>query len=274
MEAAANLFRLTGKEEYNTAAKTELSKLQNAANLAEDERWGVYSYLLSTANKTDKNLQNSLKSVTLNIANTDGLVSANNRACRWGGSFNFPMLVGQGTTPAVFETLIAACLSGEKKYDDVVHTTADYFLGTNPEHSTWMTGVGPRPAACGFHLDTRYNNNWVNYPGWIPYGPWSMAYGFVPYTWVIDGVSVMGGQGTWTQFWGNFSMYPSADKWPGHETWTSDIHSPMASENTIHQNSVYGAITYGFVNNRHYENSSSSIQIGSITHGKPTLHLT
>src|SRR5512139_2448686 len=98
MYAAVNLFRLTGKEEYHTAAKTVLSKLQSASGLAEDERWGVYSYLLSTAKTTDKTLQNSLKSVAVNIANKDGITSASNRACRWGGNFSFPMLVGQATT--------------------------------------------------------------------------------------------------------------------------------------------------------------------------------
>ena len=274
MYAAVNLFRLTGKEEYHTAAKTVLSKLQGASGLAEDERWGVYSYLLSTAKTTDKNLQNSLKTVAVNIANRDGITSAGNRACRWGGNFNFPMLVGQATTPAVFETMIAACLTGEKKYNDVVHTTADYFLGTNPVHSTWMTGVGPRPAACGFHLDSRYNNKWVNYPGFIPYGPWSMAFGYTPYTWTIDGVSMQGGHGSWNKDWANFSMYPLMEKWPGHERWNSNIHAPMSTENTVHQNTVYGAITYGFVNNRHYQNSTSAIQVGSISLDKQELNFT
>jgi uncharacterized protein YjdB len=213
-----------------------------------------------------------MKTVALNIANNDGLSSANSRACRWGGNFNFPMLVGQGTTPMVFETMIASCLSGEKKYEDVVHTTADYFLGTNPLHTTWMTGVGPRPAACGFHLDSRYNNKWVTYPGWIPYGPWSMAFGFTPYTWVIDGVTIQGGHGPWNKDWANFSMYPLMDKWPGHERWNSNIHAPMSAENTVHQNSVYGAITYGFVNNRQYKNSTSAIQVGSIILDKTTLN--
>ena len=274
MYAAANLFRLTGKDEYNITAKTELAKLQNSSSVTGDSRWGIYSYLLSNNKKADKNLQKALKNVVVNTANTDGISSANSRACRWGGPLGFPMLVGQATTPAVFETLIAACLSGDKKYDDVVHTTADYFLGTNPLHTTWMTGVGPRPAACGFHLDSRYNNNWVTYPGWIPYGPWSMAYGYTPYTWVIDGVSMQGGHGPWNKDWANFSMYPAMENWPGHERWNSNIHAPMSTENTIHQNTVYGAVTYGFVNNRHYKNSTSAVQFGSIMLNKTSIILT
>lgn len=274
MYAAANLFRLTGKDEYNTAAKTELAKLQNASSITGDQRFGVYSYLLSNTQKVDKNLQNSLKNGVINTANTDGINSASSRACRWGGSLGFPMLVGQATTPAVFETLIAACLTGDKKFEDVVHTTADYFLGTNPLHTTWMTGVGPRPASGGFHLDTRYNNNWVTYSGWIPYGPWSMAYGYTPFTWTIDGVSMQGGAGSWDKDWANFSMYPTMENWPGHERWNGNIHSPMSAENTIHQNTVYGAITYGYVNDRHYTNSTSEIKINTITLDKTSINIT
>jgi endoglucanase len=272
MYAAANLYRLTGKEEYHVTAKKELAKIQSSGSVTEDQRWGVYSYLLTTNKKVDKNLQNTLKNAVITTANTDGISSANSRACRWGGSFGFPMLVGQGTTPSVFETIVAACITGEKKYEDVVHTTADYFLGTNPLHTTWMTGVGPRPAACGFHLDSRYNNKWVTYPGWIPYGPWSMAYGFTPYTWTIDGVSMQGGHGSWNKDWANFSMFPAMENWPGHERWNGNIHAPMSSENTVHQNAVYGALTYGFVNSRHYENATAAVQVGSISLDKPTLN--
>ena len=274
MYAAVNLFRLTGKEEYHSEAKTLLAKFQNVALLTGDQRWGVYSYLISGNKKVDKNLQLGLKNAVINTANTNGINTANIRACRWGGDLGFPMLVGQGTTPNVFETMIAACVTSDQRYDDVVHTTADYFLGTNPMHSTWMTGVGPRPASCGFDLDTRYNNNWVNYPGWIPYGPWSMAYGYNPITWVIDGVSMQGGAGPWDKDWANFSMYPLMDNWPGHERWNGNIHAPMSSENTIHQNTVYGAVTYGYVNDRHYENATSTIKIGTIILNKTSVELT
>ena len=274
MYAAVNLFRLTGKTEYHTAAKTELTKLTSASSISGDKRWGVYSYLLSTNKKVDKNLQASLKNAIVSIATTNGINSANNRACRWGGDMWFPMLVGQATTPAALEPMIAALLTGDKKYADVVHTTADYFLGSNPLHTTWITQVGPRPAECGFHLDTRYNNKWKTYPGFIPYGPWSMAFGFTPYTWVIDGVSIQGGHGSWNKDWANFSVSPLMNEWPGHERWSSNIHAPLATENTIHQNSVYGAITYGFVNNRRYENGTSPVKFGAINLNKTEIKLT
>jgi uncharacterized protein YjdB len=257
MYAAVNLYRLTGKKIYHAAAVLELNKLKNTSSLGEDERWGVYSYLLADNFGTDKALQSALKSVSVNTAVSAGLDAATKRACRWGGNFGFPMLVGQGTTPWMFENIIAYGLTGEKKYSDAVHTTADYFLGSNPLHTSWITGVGPRPPACGFHLDSRYNHNWVLYPGYVPYGLWSMAYGSDLYTWTIDGVSIQGGAGTWNKDWANFSMYPLMDQWPGHERWNSNIHAPLPSENTIHQNAVYAGLTYGFVNARHHSNENT-----------------
>lgn len=274
MYAAVNLFRLTGKAEYHTAAKTELAKHTSASSISGDKRWGVFTYLLSTNKKVDKNLQANLKNAVVSIATTNGITTSNNRACRWGGDMWFPMLVGQATTPAALEPMIAALLTGDKKYADVVHTTADYFLGSNPLHTTWITQVGPRPAECGFHLDTRYNNKWKTYPGFIPYGPWSMAYGFTPYTWVIDGVSIQGGHGPWNKDWANFSVSPLMNEWPGHERWSSNIHAPLATENTIHQNSVYGAVTYGFVNNRRYKNSDAPVKFGGIILNNSEIKLT
>ncbi|MFN8208357.1 MAG: Ig-like domain-containing protein [Bacteroidales bacterium] len=273
MYAAVNLYRLTGKENYHAAALLELNKLKNSSSLGEDERWGVYSYLLADNYGTDKALQSALKSASINTAVSAGLDAADKRACRWGGNFGFPMLVGQGTTPWMFENIIAYGLTRDKKYSDVVHTTADYFLGSNPLHTSWITGVGPRPPACGFHLDSRYNHNWVLYPGFVPYGLWSMAYGYTPYTWTIDGVSIAGGAGTWNKDWANFSMYPPMDKWPGHERWNSNIHAPLPSENTIHQNAVYAGLTYGFVNARHHTNENTPRPLATLTLEQVSIEL-
>ena len=271
--AAANLFRLTGKETYNSAAKTILNELKTSSNLNEDERWGVYSYLLATNQNADKQLQAALKTVALSTADNKFLNSVDKRACRWGGTFDMPMLVGQATTPWTIEAQVAFGISGNIKYKNAIHTTADYFLGSNPRHSTWMTGVGPRPAACGFHLDSRYNHDWIVYPGFIPYGPWSMAYGTPTFTWNMDGVSVLGGMGPWDKDWANFSQYPIMDLWPGHERWNSNIHSPMSSENTIHQNTVYGGIAYGFVNSRENTNAASLKKISTLTLGNGNITL-
>lgn len=246
MYAAANLFRLTGMSEYHEAAKTELKKVAASIGI-EDNRWGLFSYLLSDNQKNDATLFNNLKNTAISLANIRCFDAVDKRACRWGGVFDMPMLVGQGTTPWMFESIVAYKLGGGQKYADAVHTTADYFLGTNPLHFAWATKLGPRSPEVGFHLDVRYNNNWQPYPGIVPYGPWRLS-DMVPFTWTIDGVSVQGGQGPWNKDWQNFSQQPLTAEWPGHERWCSNVHSPMAAEFTVHQNTVYAGLTYGFVN--------------------------
>ncbi len=266
MYAAASLYRLTGEHSYHLIAKEELEKVKNKQNLDDDERYGVYLYLLASNVDADKTLQDQLKQVAVSTAGWRGMDAAAARGLRWGGIFDMPMLIGQGTTPWMFETIFAYGITGDKQFADVVHTTTDYFLGNNPLHTTWMTGVGPRPARGGFHLDTRYlwDNNWKVYKGFVPYGPWSMAYGYDPYTWVIDGVEMEGGAGPWNKDWANFSMYPAMDVWPGHERYNNNIHAPLSTENTIHQQSVYLAIAYGFANNRNNANADAPIDMGMI----------
>jgi uncharacterized protein YjdB len=274
MYAAASLYRLTNDEAYHNDAISILNGFKTAGSLSEDERWGVYAYLLADNYGTDQVLKGALKNVAINAAKSANTSAIKERACRWGGNFSMPMLVGQGTTPWMFESVVAYGLTGDEFFSDAIHTTADYFLGSNPMHTTWTTGLGPRPAPVGFHLDSRYNNNWVLYPGFVPYGPWSMEYGYVPYTYTIDGVVMEGGHGPWNKDWANFSQYPAMDQWPGHERWNSNIHAPMSSENTVHQNAVYVALTYGFVNARHNTNASSANPVGTITLDKSSLTLT
>ncbi len=266
MYAAVSLFRLTGDATYHAIAIEELNKIKNSSNFAEDERYAAYLYLMTNHKDVDFNLQASLQSAALATASFRGTHAASLRGLRWGGDFSMPMLVGQGTTPWMFETIMAYAITQDDFYANVVHTTADYFLGNNPLHTTWMTGVGPRPAKGGFHLDTRYlwDNNWMVYKGFVPYGPWSMNYDYNPSTWTIDGVEMQGGAGPWNKDWANFSVYPLMSEWPGHERYNNNIHAPMSTENTVHQQSVYLATSYGFANNRQNANNTSPLPINSI----------
>lgn len=264
--AAVNLYRLTDSEKYHKQAKKDLKTVTETAVLSQDQRWAPYSYLLADNYSLDLKVKTALKHTAMTTADELGVKSANKRAMRWGGLFSFPMLVGHSSTPAVFETIIAYAISGNVAYKYVVHTTADYFLGTNPLHTTWMTGVGPRPVKSGFNLDARHiGDNWQVFPGWIPYGPWTMEHSYDPVTYTIDGQEMKGGKGPWNQHWVHFSAYPAIEQWPGHERWFENIHAPMSAENTVHQNSVYAALTYGVVNSREYNNEEAERKVKHIS---------
>ncbi len=267
--AAVNLFRLTGKSKYHEIAIQGLNSFKNAGNFTTHQAYAAYAYLLIDHIDVDTELQQSLRAAAERTATNSALNAAEKRAARWGGVFDMPMLVGQATTPWMFETMVAYALTGNEQYKDVVHTTADYFLGTNPRHSTNMTGIGPRPVKRAFNLDGRtITENWGVFPGWIPYGPWAftakqqeMAYKRT----MADGIERLGGQGPWNEHWHNFSMTPTVLNWPGHERFSHNAIAPMLTENTIHQNSLHAATAYGFVNGRQHRNAQSPQKIGEIT---------
>ncbi|NJM16778.1 MAG: hypothetical protein HC896_16665, partial [Bacteroidales bacterium] len=268
--AAANLFRLTGKTKYKSVVEADLVAIKaiSIPSAGDDDYWGLYSYALADNFNADTTLISEIKSTILGLADYRGLNQVEKRALRWGNIWDFPMLVGQATTPVMFNNILAYAVTKDVDYYNTVHTTADYFLGTNPLHTTWITGVGTRGLDFCFHLDSRHiNQNWRSYPGLIPYGPWSLAnksepgepsYGYDPVSFTIDGVVKQGGKGTWNFAWFNFTTHPDIETWPGHERLTNNIHSPLAMEFTVHQNTVHGAISYGFVNGREHANATAA----------------
>ena len=152
-----------------------------------------------------------------------------------------PMLVGQATTPKVFEVMMAWYISKDtdparaKDYKTCVQNTADYFLGNNPLNTTWITGLGLRRPERVFHMDSWYNGKDEMAPGITPYGPWKKE-------------SYETGSGPWEMAWAFKSIYPTiVTNWPGHERWFGNYTSPMNAEFTIHQNTILNSVVYGFL---------------------------
>ena len=168
------------------------------------------------------------------------------RATRYGGNFFFPMLVGQPTTPMIFEGLMGFVLTKDSNpgrannYLTNIYTTSDYFLGTNPLNIVWATGLGERHPNEVFHLDSWYNGLDTEadevqtefYPGIVPYGPW-----------INDGKAF----GPWDNDWAGRTTFPAYETWPGHERWYDQRTAPLTAEFTVHQNTAPAAVTYGFL---------------------------
>ena len=285
--AAVNLYRLTGKDEYHQVVASDLPQHAAKSSLRifgdEDSGWGVFTYAIASNFDVDQELKDKCKASVLSSANLRGKTEASKRATRWANFWELPMLVGHGSTPDMFDNALAYSLTGNTDYKENAQHTADYFLGNNPTHTTWITGVGPRPLHAVFHLDSRYlytpEDNWKTYPGVLPYGPWRIsesektpAVGNLMFKYTIDGEERVGGHGPWHWHWWNYTTTPKAHLWPGHERNTDNIQSPMSTEFTIHQNTVHGAIAYGFVNGRDYTSDASGI--GTITLDKATYAFT
>jgi endoglucanase len=242
MYAAAQLLRLTGESAYNDqfVADAPVSwPTGNGSLSADDLQLAAFTY----ANLPDNLVNSTQKSTAIRLltlgADEELLLTARRRACRWGGNFFFPMLVGQATTPIIGSGALGYLLyrktepSKANGYLDAMRTTADYFLGNNPLNMCWITGVGDRSPAAVFHLDWWYSGKTEVLPGVTPYGPW------------LNGD--YGPLGPWNHMWANQFVYPVIDRWPGHERWFSQRTSPLAAEFTVHQNTRLTAMIYGLL---------------------------
>lgn len=251
MYAAASLFRLTGEPTYYEAFAMDFELADEAIDQnRQDHMFASWMYLLSGNQWLEQRLSSAVRS-HVNTSAEKYLGSAEKRACRWGGDFTFPMLVGQGSTPMVAAGLFGAWLNQDNmslfnRYNTYIHTTADYFLGCNPLNITWISGLAERSPQGLFYMDWWYRdkadpkNVQPVIPGVVPYGPWRFEN--------------LGDLGWWNPNWaysdaqGNPRIYPDqVTDWPGHERWFDMRVSPLSSEFTIHQNTVIAAFVYGFL---------------------------
>ncbi|MDD6209727.1 MAG: fibronectin type III domain-containing protein [Bacteroidales bacterium] len=259
MYAAANLYKLTGKNDYHARFIKDSENIGKNSTLSEDTRLSVYSYLLLDLARTQEDAITRFKSATSITADNMVSIAAEKRGCRWGGSFSMPMLVGQASTPYVLDALMDYKINNDQASLNDAITTVDYFMGNNPLNLIWFTGektdiTNPdrRYVKGVFHMDSWYNTAKEDreVPGFSPYGPWRQEK-------VLD-PNQGGNQGWWSNEWSYLSAYPAIQNnpnpmentptaWPGHERWFNQRYAPLACENTIHQNTVFWALTTGFL---------------------------
>lgn len=238
--AAACLFRITGRAEYEDQLAADTSDITAHTTLWDDRQYGAIVHALSGGiGQPAEGLRDKLKSAVLATGDVLALEAPSRRAMRWGGNWHMPMLVGQQTTPWMLPAAAAYALTRNsqpqkaERYLAALYTTCDYFLGCNALNTTWITGVGPRHPRHVFHLDAWYNGTGKLHPGIIPYGPWRKE--------------KTEGQGPWDVAWPHKTLYPAIDEWPGNERWFDNRCSPMNSEFTIHQNTAPAAALFGLL---------------------------
>lgn len=230
--AAGQLFRLTGDVAYEAQLEKDVTQDVNHGRA-----FGPWAYLLGNPGKPE--LRKKIRDIVLASCENLALVTSEKRALRWGGHYWMPMLVGQQTTPWIFEGIIGHALTKDsdpakaKAFRAAVVTSCDYVLGTNALNQTWVTGLGVRHVKEVFHMDAWYNGKPTLHPGLIPYGPWKKAKEF--------------GMGPWDSDWPNKTVYPHIDQWPGNERWFENRNCPLSAEFTIHQNTCYAAATFGWL---------------------------
>jgi hypothetical protein len=236
--AAVALFELTGDEQYHQQFDADVRHLEPNTSIWWEDVWGPFTYaLIDDPNiQTNPDLLARLRALVLHNADL-ALDVSERRALRWAGKWEMPMLIGQQTTPWAMELAVGETLTRVSdparaaRYRGAMHTSADFFLGTNALNTTWITGVGERFPTHIFHMDAWYNGKGIYHEGLIPYSPWRKEADLR--------------QGPWDVSWAHNTVYPEIDAWPGGERWFSNRCSPMGSEFTVHQQSGPAAAFFG-----------------------------
>jgi endoglucanase len=237
--AAAGLAALTSEKTYEQQLSKDTLGITETTHIGNDDIYGPALYALNEGGKnTNPALLSRLKAAIVYTATKTGIETSSKRALRWAGLFEMPMLIGQQCNPMCLEVPLAYKIlktsdpAKSRQFLAIMYTTADYFMGTNSENRTWITGVGARPVTQIFHLDAWYRGSFQ--PGLIPYSPWRKEKD--------------SGQGPWDVAWPYYTVYPTnIDVWPGNEQYFSNRNSPMASEFTVHQNIGPAAAFYGLL---------------------------
>jgi len=245
--AAAGIFRMTGNANLQSQFESDIPQ-SSFNNWCWDQ--GFQSYPVMIYALAGGQFNASYDPAYLAWARSSLVTSANNnwlaftcnqRACRWGGNYYFPMLVGQQTTPNIVEGIVCYAVAQKlgqsataTNYLGNLYTTADYFLGCNAANTTWVTGLGSRHPNQVFKLDCfalGYHD------GLVPYGPWVTDNTNYSGMWVTD------------HNYADQTDYPpgATPNWPGNECWNNNRWSPLSSEFTISQNTAPTAALFGFL---------------------------
>lgn len=238
--AAAALFRITGEEQYHQQFLKDTGKIKPGTDLWDGQKYGALVYAMGGGKlKPSLEAEQRIRAALLAMADHAAISTPGKRALRWAGNWWFPMVIGQQTTPMVFEVLAGYALTRKADpqkaqiYLSAIQTSCDYVMGCNALNMTFITGVGPRYPRHVFHMDAWYNGQTELHPGLIPYGHTRKTRDL--------------GQGPWDPDWPNKTVYPPIDEWPANERFFDNRCSPVGSEFTVHQNLGPAAAVYGFL---------------------------
>ncbi|QLE01826.1 Ig-like domain-containing protein [Galbibacter sp. BG1] len=251
--AAVALFKATQNTFYQNEFKNGLSNLTQFINGEESweapEYWeyaaSIYAILPYNFPGLDVSFQTTLKNKLISVAESEYVNTHDRRGYRVGFDWRKAHILGMASTPMLTTLIATAKFTGDQKYLNVIHNSANFFLGGNPDHLTWISGLGENPIKYPFHpnswylldLDSKVYSNEI-LPGYVPYGsymqPDFMGWG---YSWTGD------------EDFSKTSMYPTYEyqTWPIMEQRVENRTSIAGSEFTIWQNMGQAALAYGFL---------------------------
>ena len=232
--AAAELFKTTGKPEYNKAfLKHSIFSRNPKANLDEygkyDQHGASWAYATCGQPGTDQKMRAHARNGFLREADY-WLGFSKRRSYRFTKHPWAPIGWGSGAGVTGAEALIRAYhLTGKKEYRDWALLTADFHFGCNPLGLTWTTGLGQNPVRAPLHLHSITDDIEEPVPGITVYGPMRVGKGRG-----IHETSVQP------------AYYPDCNTWPSLYLYSDVSFDPPINEFTVQESIAPTAFVMGY----------------------------
>jgi endoglucanase len=244
--AASALYRLTGDASYHEVCLADapgLGRLEGLKTLL------AFPYLTLPERLRNPGLHAALADQAIQRARVLAGDNRDARGFRFGGSLDYPVLVGQATSPIVEEALVGYHLTRDPGLLAGIATTADYVLGANPLSLCWPTRLGERGPLGIFNMNYWGEGYLITRetPGLRSgFDITRMPGGIVPYGPTAHGKSWIKGDSPYGANWPDRFVFPTdISTWPAHELWYDQWSAPPSAEYTVHQTIVASATVFG-----------------------------
>ena len=256
MLASLALYRYTQQQGYHDQFVTDINNDQGFSSKTNGwfgfSDWemaaGIYGLLPDGFPFLDLSLQNDIKNAIVSVADNDYVQTASDRGYRLGFDWIKASSNGTTTTPMFYPLAIAYEITGNPQYLDVMHTTASYYMGGNPQDLVMMTGLGHNHITSPFHIDSWHlsntDNKVINYENLPGYTTYNSVF------WDLSGankVTDLGWSGN--EAFSQYSAYPFSpkDTWPVSEIRFENRESILGGEFTVNENNAPMIFAYGYL---------------------------
>ncbi|MBA4417153.1 MAG: hypothetical protein C0392_04485 [Syntrophus sp. (in: bacteria)] len=233
--AAAELFRFTGKKEWNDLfIQTSVYKTPDIPLYrfkSHDQSEGAWVYYNTDKLGMNATIKNNYKSALRTEADTrirDQLKTG----FRWSKNPWRPAVGGSFAVPDCLHVIRAYIITNKKEYLQSAVLASQTGAGANPLNMSYTTGVGYKYPQHVLHIDSRVTRQSPP-PGLTVEGP-------------VD-VEHLGGSNSPLHMYAGQFCYPHVREWPSIENYWDVFWYPMMCEFTIHQSMVPTAYVWGYL---------------------------
>jgi len=231
--AAAELYRLTGKERWNTVFLATTVFTEASASLYQwpkhNQRDNAWVYVRTELPSVNATVQTNCRNAILQEADARA-AQCQRTGFRWTKDPWMPPAWSAFTAPDAVSLCRAHALTGDARYLRAIVLACQHGAGANPLNLCYTTGLGHKSPVHPLQIDSRYSDQ----PA-----PAGLT--------VLGPIGYDQGKDLWAQKLVDKHLFPSFDKWPTTEAHWDVLWHPMVCEFTVQQPMARNAYAWGYL---------------------------